>query len=59
MILLLVKCEGSAGDAVERTVILAVSYFVSRSAPRRTHKDTHSIAKVPAVILDYMLLDAD
>lgn len=50
MILLRVEFEGSVGDPLECTVILAVSYFVSGSAPLHT--------KVPAAMLDYVLPDA-
>lgn len=61
MILLWVIFEGSAEHAVERTVTLAVSYFVSHTAPLHMHKYTDvlsNMAKVPAVVLDCML-DSD
>lgn len=61
MTLLLLKFEGSAGDAVEHTVALAASCFVSCCALQHTHTGAHihKAQQVPAVMWDCMLQDAD
>lgn len=61
MTLLLLKFEGSAGDAVEHTVALAASCFVSCCALQHTHTAAHihKAQQVPAVMWDCMLQDAD